>query len=161
MLAPADNEGMRKDAVSATEEATTELALGVFREIEWPNRNFNGFDAHGADFCAAILTGICALGANFSDTLFEEAQLQNAALCGANLNSANFRHADLRNANLSWCDLRGSSLFAADLRGANLAWADLRHVDLREANLVNAYYNYQTQWPTDFDPSAVSMHEIA
>lgn len=135
--------------------------LGNFREVQWPDANLNGSDVHGADFSAAVLTKLCALGANLSDVQMEEAQLQGAALCGADLTSANLRHADLRNANLSWCDLQGAGLFAADLRGANLAWADLRNVDLREANLSGAYYNYQTQWPAGFEPARIQMIYIA
>ncbi|MEZ4679466.1 MAG: pentapeptide repeat-containing protein [Caldilineaceae bacterium] len=137
---------------SAVSERPEILSHGDFREVEWPNLELNGCDAQEANFSAATLTGICALGANLHGAQFEEAQLQGAALCGANLTSANLRHADLRNANLTWCDLRNATVFAADLRGANLAWADLRNADLRQINLVGAYYNRQTQWPADFDP---------
>ncbi|HRW10732.1 MAG TPA: pentapeptide repeat-containing protein [Caldilineaceae bacterium] len=144
------------------EAAVTEtLVEGVFREVEWPGSNLNGHNAQGADFSAAILTGICALGTNFAGALFEETQLQGAALCGANLTGAMLRHANLQNANLMWCDLRSASLFGADLRGANLAWADLREVDLREANLSGAYFNYHTQWPRNFNPRDAAMFELA
>jgi uncharacterized protein YjbI with pentapeptide repeats len=130
---------------------------GDFREVEWPGAILNGCDATGADFSAALLSDLCALGANFSEGQFEESQLRNAALCGANLTRTNLRHADFRNANLTWCNLRGANLFAVDLRGANLAWADLREADLREVNFVGAYYNFRTQWPVGFDPAARQM----
>lgn len=149
------------DSESADSAGLPLLALGVFREVTWPERDLNGQDAHGVDFCAAILTGICALGANFADASFEEAQLQNAALCGANLTGANLRNANLRNANLAWSNLQGASLFAADLRGANLAWADLRNVDLREVNLNGAYYNQETKWPASFDLGSVSLYKVS
>ena len=145
----------REDAVMET------LVEGTFREVAWAERDLNGHNAQGADFSAATLTGICALGTNFAGALFEETQLQGAALCGANLTGAILRHANLQNANLMWCNLRSASLFGADLRGANLAWADLREVDLREANLSGAYFNYHTQWPHNFDPQHAAMFELA
>lgn len=135
----------------------TVLSHGDFREVDWSDEILNGCDATGADFSAATLLNLCALGATLCQSQLEETQLQNAALCGADLTGANLRHADLRRANLSWCNLRGANLFATDLRGANLAWADLRAVDLRAANLRGAYYNNQTQWPTDFDPHTAAM----
>lgn len=134
-----------------------ELGQGDFREVEWVEANLNGRDARSADFSAAILIDLCALGANFADTQLEEAQLENASFCGATLTNANLRHANLRNANLTWSDLRGVTLFAANLRGANLCWADLRDADLRQANFVGAYYNDETQWPIDFAPSLAHL----
>lgn len=137
--------------------AVTDLPNGTFREVDWTAVNLNGRDAHGADFSAAVLRDLCALGANLQDVQLEEAELQNAALCGANMQSANLSHANLRNANLTWSNLSHAKLFDCDLRGANLAWADLRNVDLRLANLAGAYYNAKTQWPADFDPQQAQL----
>lgn len=137
--------------------AVSDLPNGTFREVDWTAVNLNGCDAHGADFSAAILHNLCALGANLQDVQLEEAELQNAALCGANMQNANLSHANLRNANLTWANLSKAKLFDCDLRGANLAWADLRKVDLRLANLAGAYYNTKTQWPADFDPQQAQL----
>lgn len=144
----------------AEELLRLELPFGNFREVEWPGVVLNGRDAHGADFSAANLTDMCALGANLANIQLEEAQLQNAAICGTNLSHANLRHADLRNANLTWSDCRGAILFGADLRNANLAWTDLRDTDLRQANLSGAYYNAQTKLPNGFDPDAARMINV-
>lgn len=159
-VTPLSREGQRsdqRDLPTPAEATTVVLPHGDFREVDWAGVILNGCDATGANFSAAMLADLCALGANLTDVQFEEAELQNAALCGANLTQANLRNADLRNANLTWCNLRGATLLAGDLRGANLAWADLRDADLRHVNLKGAYYNVRTQWPTGFDPAAAQM----
>jgi hypothetical protein len=66
---------------------------------------------------------------------------------GANLRGANLSAADLR-----WADLSGANLSAADLSAADLRWADLRG-----ANLSGTYANQYTQFPADFDTSAIKM----
>ncbi|MEZ4622905.1 MAG: pentapeptide repeat-containing protein [Caldilineaceae bacterium] len=136
---------------SAVSERPEILSHGDFREVEWPNLELNGCDAQEANFSAATLTGICALGQIYTVRNLRRRNCKVLPFV-VNLTSDNLRHADLRNANLTWCDLRNATVFAADLRGANLAWADLRNADLRQINLVGAYYNRQTQWPADFDP---------
>lgn len=159
-VAQVDDKQQRRqhlDEQWVAEDLPNPVPYGNFREVDWPGIQLNGCDATGADFSAATLTDLCALGANFTASQFEEAQLQNGAFCGANLTQANFRHSDLRRANLSWATLRQANLFGVDLRSANLAWADLREANLREVNLAGAYYNLHTQWPSGFELAGRQM----
>jgi hypothetical protein len=91
-----------------------------------------------------------------------DGSLQGAYLGGANLRGANLLWADLSETNLGWADLSG-----AYLRETNLGWADLsgaylretilggaylRRADLSGAQLSEARYDVNTEWPEGFDP---------
>ena len=120
--------GRRKLANCETEIAVIE---------NWANnRSLSNYDLQGAYLVGAELEN-----ADFRESNFNLAFLENANFQGANLENTNFQNAKLENANLQNADIEN-----ANLEGAILNDADLKDVDLSNANLRDSY-----MWNTDFE----------
>ncbi|MDX2256985.1 MAG: PAS domain S-box protein [Pseudanabaenaceae cyanobacterium bins.39] len=88
-------------------------AQQVLRQYNLGQRNFAGWNLHGA--------------------YLAEMDLSQTDLRGAELNGSDCHHINLQYADLRGADLRGANLQYADLRGADLRGADLRGADLQSA----------------------------
>jgi Pentapeptide repeats (8 copies) len=77
-------------------------------------------------------------GANLSEAILDNYNLNGADLREANLIGTKLLGAKLSDADLSQANLIEAKLMFSDLRGANLAGADLSSADLTGANLFDA-----------------------
>jgi hypothetical protein len=88
-----------------------------------------------------------------------------AALTGSILSGADLSHQNLAGQNLAMACLRGAILRGTNLRGADMegvdvTGADLTGADLSGAALPNAMYDWETRWPTGFNPQKHGARRI-
>jgi uncharacterized protein YjbI with pentapeptide repeats len=127
--------------------------------------NLSGANLSSAELIQANLNEANLSQAHLNSANLNQANLREANLRGADLNAANLNgvnlseailswvnlsEANLSHANLSGANLVGSNLTEADLSEANLSGAKLKGVNLTYTNLVGAYYNDNTDFPTGF-----------
>ena len=142
----------------------TDLAGANLREADLRGASLAGANLGEANLLGAKLQGAGLIDANLQAANLQAANLQGARIGGANLQRANLGNANLQGAFLWWGDLRGASLDSANLQGAFLENADLMEARLGGANLgeanlegaklQEAYYDRETIWPSEFEPSA-------
>jgi TIR domain-containing protein/pentapeptide repeat protein len=127
-------------------------------------------DLYGANLAEGYF-----LGSDFTGSILEKANFENAALDGAVLNKCNLvlsimngahiHHAKIRNANLTYAmlmranlvetDLTGSMLSGANLDGVNFKGSNLSYVNLESTDIRNAlFYNTQLDG-TNFENSTL------
>jgi uncharacterized protein YjbI with pentapeptide repeats len=162
-----------------------QLKEANLRGADLRHANFRGADLTGCDLTEACLDGANLDEANLSKVILDGASLVKTSLNNAILNKAsliktkliraslkeaNLREAALNQAYLTISYLNQASLNKASLKeallnGAYLNEADLTDADLTGANLDNtrfkdAYYNKNTLFDSDFDPTKAGMQKI-
>lgn len=132
-----------------------------------PGKNLSGANLAGTILTEADLGGTNLRGAVFGEmnlkkTVFTRAILREAKFFRPDLRGADLRGANLIGANLTEAVLTGAKLGGANFTGANLTGAILFGVDFREViglrsviNWQGSWYDQQTRWPSNFDPSAI------
>lgn len=96
-----------------------------------------------------------------SGALLNEANLRQASLKAAHLNGAYLNEAYLEQANLSEAYLIKTYLIKANLVEANLCKTYLNGAFLYGSRLQGAYYNHQTCFDKEVDPTRLGMKKIA
>ena len=91
-------------------------------------------------------------GANLEKAILQQVDFECACLSEVNLTDAHLEGSSFRKANLRSADLRDGYLVNVCFEGA-----DLRNTKLQGANLKGAYYDSETVFDLEFDPTKIGM----
>jgi uncharacterized protein YjbI with pentapeptide repeats len=174
-------EGRRGETILSLSEA--DLRDADLRGAYMLGANLNAADMSDADLSRASLLGAYLVKTNLHHANIRRATLTQAVMPGADLSSADLSEAtldwaDLSDADLSNAVLHGANLTGTDLSKAKLAGTDFRGADLTgtdpkwhdvawlvipgkplAANLSEATYTDDTQWPDGFTPPPDAIKE--
>ena len=106
-----------------------------FTEADMSQCVIEEVNAQGAVFDHAILTGVCAIKANFTKISALSTQFQHAQLV-----KVNFTNADLGSADFTASIMPGCLFQETDLSEASFERADLSEAQFIQANAVDAYF---------------------
>lgn len=147
------------------------LVLEVFQPDCLRGRNLAGINLERTRLAAVTgdvpvsmegtsLRNAACLCADFSQVLFERADLSGADLRFVDIREGNLRHATLRKANLEQTKLSMADLRNADLRDARLNGALLKQTNLRDSNLEKADLRHADCYQADLSGANIRQADL-
>jgi len=100
-------------------------------------------------------------GNDFTNGVFDDADLSSADLLDANLTNASLKNTNLQGANLNGVHLNNANLTKANLHGAEMGNADLSNANMNDANLENVKFNWCKLAGTDLTGANIKGAHIS